>query len=97
MGAGVAEQLKNPAHTKQMRQMVSIIDSMTPQERKKPDVINGSRKRRMALGSGTQVQDVNRLLKQFKQMAKMMKKAGSAKKMKNMMRGIKGNMPGMPF
>lgn len=97
MGAGVAEQLKNPAHTKQMKQMVAIIDSMTPQERKKPDVINGSRKRRMAMGSGTQIQDVNRLLKQFKQMAKMMKKAGSTKKMKNMMRGLKGNMPGMPF
>ena len=97
MGAGVAEQLKNPAHTKQMRQMVSIIDSMTPQERKKPDLINGSRKRRMAMGSGTQIQDVNRLLKQFKQMAKMMKKAGSGKKMKNMMRGLKSNMPGLPF
>ncbi len=97
MGAGVAEQLKNPAHTKQMKQMVAIIDSMTPQERKKPELINGSRKRRMAMGSGTQIQDVNRLLKQFKQMAKMMKKAGSAKKMKNMMRGLKGNMPGMPF
>lgn len=97
MGAGVAEQLKNPAHTKQMKQMVAIIDSMTPNERHKPELINGSRKRRMAQGSGTQIQDVNRLLKQFKQMAKMMKKAGSAKKMKNMMRGLKGNMPGMPF
>lgn len=97
MGAGVADQLKNPAHTKQMKQMVAIIDSMTPQERQKPDLINGSRKRRMAQGSGTQIQDVNRLLKQFKQMAKMMKKAGSAKKMKNMMRGLKGSMPGLPF
>lgn len=97
VGASVAEQLKNPAHTEQMRQMSSIIDSMTPQERKKPSVINGSRKRRMARGSGTQIQDVNRLLKKFKQMAKMMKKAGSAKKVKNMMRGISSNMSGMPF
>lgn len=97
MGNGVAEQLNNPAHAKQMKQMVAIIDSMTLEERKHPDLINGSRKRRMALGSGSQIQDVNRLLKQYKQMSKMMKKAGTAKNMKNMMRGMKGNMPKMPF
>jgi len=98
MGAGVAQAMQNPAHTKQMKRMVAIIDSMTPQERRKPEVINGSRKRRMAMGSGTQIQDVNRLLKQHKQMQKMMKKMGSKGGMANMMRGLKGKMPpGMPF
>jgi signal recognition particle subunit SRP54 len=71
---------------------------MTPQERRKPEVINGSRKRRVAVGSGTQIQDVNRLLKQHKQMQKMMKKMGSKGGMANMMRGLKGNLPpGMQF
>ena len=98
MGAGVAQAMQNPAHTKQMKRMVAIIDSMTPKERRKPEVINGSRKRRVALGSGTEIQDVNRLLKQHKQMQKMMKKMGSKGGMANMMRGLKGKMPpGMPF
>lgn len=98
MGQGVAQQLQNPEHTKQMNRMVAIINSMTPLERKKPDLINGSRKRRVAAGSGTQIQDVNRLLKQYKQMQKMMKKAGTQKGMQNMMRGMKGKLPpGMPF
>lgn len=74
-------------------QMVSIINSMTPHERRHPDVISGSRKRRIALGSGTQVQDVNRLLKQHKQMAKMMKKFGSKSGMAKLARGMKGMMP----
>ena len=56
------------------KQMGVIIDSMTRHERQYPDLINGSRKRRIASGSGTQIQDVNRLLKQHKQMQKMMKK-----------------------
>ena len=78
--------------------VVAIIDSMTPLERRKPEVINGSRKRRVAQGSGTQIQDVNRLLKQHKQMQRMMKKMGSKGGMKNMMRGMKGRLPpGMPF
>jgi signal recognition particle subunit SRP54 len=67
--AGVADQ----AGDKQLRRQIAIINSMTPQERKIPAVINGSRKRRIALGSGVQIQDVNRLLKQHKQMQKMMK------------------------
>jgi signal recognition particle subunit SRP54 len=74
-------------------QMVSIINSMTPHERRHPDIISGSRKRRIALGSGTQVQDVNRLLKQHKQMAKMMKKFGSKSGMAKLARGMKGMMP----
>ena len=93
MGSGAAKAMQNPAHAKQMKRMIAIIDSMTPQERRKPEVINGSRKRRMAQGSGTQIQDVNRLLKQHKQMQRMMKKMGSKGGMQKMMRGMKGNMP----
>jgi signal recognition particle subunit SRP54 len=98
MGSGVAQAMQNPAHTNQMKRMVAIIDSMTPLERRKPEVINGSRKRRVAQGSGTQIQDVNRLLKQHKQMQRMMKKMGSKGGMANMMRGMKGRLPpGMSF
>ena len=77
---------------KQMLHLEAIISSMTPKERVFPDVIKGSRKKRIAAGSGMQVQDVNRLLKQFTQMQKMMKKmkgGGMAK----MMRGMKGQLP----
>jgi signal recognition particle subunit SRP54 len=99
MGAGVSQAMQNPQHSKQMKRMVAIIDSMTPIERRRPEVINGSRKRRVAQGSGTQIQDVNRLLKQHKQMQRMMKKMGSKGGMANMMRGMKGRLPpgGMPF
>ncbi|MGD8795581.1 MAG: signal recognition particle protein [Thiohalophilus sp.] len=77
----------------QMRRMEAIIHSMTPEERRKPDIIKGSRKRRIAGGSGTQIQDVNRLLKQFTQMQKMMKKMGKGG-LGKMMRGLKGgNLP----
>jgi signal recognition particle subunit SRP54 len=51
----------------------AIINSMTPQERRRPDILNGGRKRRIAIGSGTSVQDINRLMKQYLQMKKMMK------------------------
>ncbi|MEE9161074.1 MAG: signal recognition particle protein, partial [Gammaproteobacteria bacterium] len=86
----------------QFIKLESIINSMTPHERRMPAVINGSRKRRIAAGSGTQIQDVNRLLKQFKQMQKMMKKLTGKGGMKKMMRGLGsmgGGMPpgGMPF
>lgn len=77
---------------KQMAHLGAIISSMTPKERQFPDVIKGSRKKRIAAGSGMQVQDVNRLLKQFTQMQKMMKKmkgGGMAK----MMRSMKGQLP----
>jgi signal recognition particle subunit SRP54 len=79
---------------KQFSQMGAIIDSMTPAERHFPDKINGSRKRRIAMGSGTQIQDINRLLKQHKQMSKMMKKVGKKGGMANMMRGMGGMMGG---
>lgn len=72
--------------------MEAIINSMTMKERAKPEIIKGSRKRRIAAGCGMQVQDVNRLLKQFDDMQRMMKKmkkGGMAK----MMRSMKGMMP----
>ncbi|MGY6647456.1 signal recognition particle protein [Wenyingzhuangia sp. IMCC45574] len=75
----------------------AIINSMTPLERTEPKVINASRKKRIAKGSGTSITEVNQLLKQFFQMAKMMKmmQGGGAKKMMQMMQGMKGGMPGM--
>jgi signal recognition particle subunit SRP54 len=79
---------------KQVRRMVGIIDSMTPQERAKPELIKATRKRRIAAGAGVQVQDVNRMLAQFDQMQSMMKKLKGGGMMK-MMRGMKGMMPGM--
>jgi len=85
--------IKDQANDKQFGQMEAIINSMTPGERKRPDVIKGSRKKRIAAGSGTQIQDVNRMLKQFTQMQKMMKKMGGGN-MKKMMRGMGGMMPG---
>ena len=83
---------------KQFKRLEAIINSMTMQERHFPAVIKGSRKRRIAAGSGVQVQDVNRLLKQFMQMQKMMKKMTAGGGMAKMMRGLKGKMPpGMSF
>jgi signal recognition particle subunit SRP54 len=75
--------------------MIAIINSMTPHERRFPDVIRGSRKKRIAMGSGTQIQVVNRLLKQHAQMQKMMKKMGKGG-MAGMMRKMskmQGQMP----
>ncbi|HEX2138352.1 MAG TPA: signal recognition particle protein [Woeseiaceae bacterium] len=90
------EAVKSTASEQQIRRQVAIINSMTPAERRFPKTINGSRKRRIARGSGQQVQDVNRLLKQHLQMDKMMKKM-SRGGMKNMMRGLQaGKMPPRP-
>ncbi|NIA01155.1 MAG: signal recognition particle protein [Planctomycetia bacterium] len=89
--------VREQVNDRDMLRMLAIIRSMTPKERHFPDIIKGSRRRRIAAGSGTQVQDVNRLLKQFTQMQKMMKKMAKGG-MKNMMRGLKGRMPqGFPF
>ena len=82
------------AAEKQFKQMESIINSMTPAERRDPEIISGSRRRRIAMGSGTQVQDVGRLIKQHKQMQKMMKKFTTKGGMSKMMRGLGGMMPG---
>ena len=85
--------LKDSANEQQLRRQVAIINSMTPGERRFPKTINGSRKKRIAAGAGLQIQDVNRLLKQFTQMDKMMRKM-SRGGMKKMMRGMPGG--GMP-
>jgi len=79
---------------KALAQTVAIINSMTMKERRIPKIIVGSRKKRIALGSGTQIQDVNRLLKQFTQMQKMMKKFTKPGGIKQMMRGV-GGMAGL--
>ena len=71
----------------QFARMEVIIDSMTPAERRNPDILNGSRKRRITRGSGTTIQDLNRLVKQYKQMGKMMKRM-KGRDMGNMMRGL---------
>ena len=100
-GASAAQaQMMQQQGGKQFGQIKAIIGSMTPEERRKPVVINGSRKRRIANGSGTKIQDVNRLLKQFAQMQKMMKKMKNKGAMKRMLSGLssRGGMPpGMGF
>jgi signal recognition particle subunit SRP54 len=91
---GMAKAAKEKLSDNPFGQMEVIINSMTKGERRYPDVVNGSRKRRIANGSGTQIQDVNRLLKQHKQMQKMMKKMSKKGGMANMMRGMDGVMKG---
>jgi signal recognition particle subunit SRP54 len=89
----MAQQAGGAVEDKSIRRIEGIINSMTPGERAKPELIKASRKRRIATGAGVQVQEVNRLLNQFEQTQKMMKqfsKGGMAK----MMRGMKGLMPG---
>ncbi|MCY7295857.1 signal recognition particle protein [Alteromonas sp. a30] len=94
----MTDKIKDQANEKSFNQMEAIINSMTPAERERPDMIKGSRKKRIATGSGTQIQDVNRLLKQFTQMQKMMKKmsGGGAKKMMRQMQNMApgGGLPG---
>ena len=97
----IPDAVKNQANDKELVRMEAMINSMTPKERRRPELIKGSRKKRIAAGSGTQIQDVNRLLKQFSQMQKMMKKMGQKGGMAKMMRGLGGKLPmgggGMPF
>ncbi|MDT0634048.1 signal recognition particle protein [Spectribacter hydrogenoxidans] len=88
-GAGMPKGMAGAADETQVKRMLAIMDSMTAQERRFPDVVRASRKRRIAAGSGTQVQDVNRLLKQHMQMQKMMKKFSKGG-MQKMMRGLQG-------
>lgn len=88
-----AAALQSAANDRKFAQQIGIINSMTPQERRFPKTINGSRKKRIARGAGLQIQDVNRLLKQHQQMEKMMKKVSKGG-MKNLMRGIPGG--GLP-
>ena len=76
--------IDNEEAQKQMSKVEAIINSMTPAERRNPKLLNASRKKRVAAGSGTSVQDINALLKQFREMRRMMKMIG------------KGNMPKIP-
>lgn len=95
--ANLPKGVKQQANDRDIHRMVAVINSMTPQERRHPDIIKASRRKRIAAGSGTQVQDVNKLLKQFTQMQKMMKKMSKGG-MAKMLRGLKGSMPtGLPF
>lgn len=99
--------VKDQMNDKKLKRIEAIIDSMTPKERKFPDRIKNSHKRRISLGSGTTIQDINQLLKQFTQMQKMMKKMSKKGGLMKMMRGLQGKFPfgaggggmppGMPF
>ena len=88
----IPDQVKQQVNDKEVKKLIAIVNSMTPRERAFPAVIKGSHKKRIAAGSGTQVQDVNRLLKQFTQMQKMMKKMKGGG-MARMLRGLRGQMP----
>jgi signal recognition particle subunit SRP54 len=96
--AGMAAKVSSEDSDKALRRIEGIINSMTPLERKKPELIKATRKKRIADGSGVQVQEVNRLLKQFEETQKMMKmfsKGGMAKMMRGMGGMLGGKLPGM--
>jgi signal recognition particle subunit SRP54 len=86
------QQAASHVDEKQFSRLEAIIDSMTPYERRNHEIISGSRRKRIAAGSGTQVQDVNQLLRQYAQMAKMFKQMGKGGLARNMMRGGLGAM-----
>jgi signal recognition particle subunit SRP54 len=90
----IPSEVKNKVNDKEISRQIAVINSMTLQERRFPDLINGSRKKRIADGCGQDLQSVNRILKQHKMMQKMMKRFTKGN-MANMVRGIKGNMKGM--
>jgi len=90
--SGLPGDLKDKVNDKQFSQVTAIIDSMTKRERRYPDLIRGGRKIRIAKGSGTQIQDVNKVLKQFFMMQKMMKKMGNKAGMFKMIKNLKGMM-----
>lgn len=96
--AGIAQKVNNEDADKSLRRIEGIINSMTPLERRKPELIKATRKKRIAAGSGVQVQEVNRLLNQFEETQKMMKmfsKGGMAKMMRGMSGLMGGKFPGM--
>jgi len=86
--------VKSKVNDKEVHRMIAIVNSMTKKERRHPDLLNGSRRARVAKGSGTQPADVNRLLKQYMQMEKMMSKMGAGG-MKGLMRQMGAAMKGM--
>ncbi len=90
----LSESVKDKVNDKEIARQVAVINSMTLQERKFPDIIKGNRKKRIAAGCGQDIQDLNKLLKQFKMMQKMMKRFKKGN-MANMMRGLQSNMGGM--
>jgi len=90
----VSQEMRDKVNDKALARQIAIINSMTQQERRYPDLIKGNRKKRIALGAGQELHDVNRMLKQFLMMQKMMKKMKSGN-MANMIRGIKNNVRGM--
>ncbi|MGH8518614.1 MAG: signal recognition particle protein, partial [Panacagrimonas sp.] len=91
-GAQMQAQLKNVNAEKEIRRTVAIINSMTPQERKFPDLIKASRKRRIAAGSGVEVQEVNKMLRQFETSRDLMKKVAGGG-MAKMLRRLGGKLP----
>ena len=92
--SSMPQEMKDKVNDKELARQIAVISSMTMKERRYPDLIKGNRKKRIAAGCGQQLSDVNRILKQFMMMQKMMKrfKAGN---MANMIRGIKNNVRGM--
>ncbi|MCX7112059.1 MAG: signal recognition particle protein [Proteobacteria bacterium] len=90
--ATMPQHVKDKINEKDLFQQLSMIDSMTKKERSSPEILNGSRKNRIAKGSGTDVPNINKMLKQFEQMQKMMKKFKKGGSMASMMRGAKGMM-----
>ena len=100
--SSLPESVKSRANDGEMRRMIAIIGSMTQKERRHPDLLNGSRRARVARGSGTQPADVNRVLKQYQQMAKMMSKLsrggskGLMRQMRGALKGMGGGMGNLP-
>ena len=94
MPAALASKVPSVVSETMIKKNVAIINSMTMEERRKPDILKASRKRRIAAGSGSSVQEVNQLLKQFEQIRDMMKKFGGGGMMK-MMKSMKHLIPGM--
>ncbi len=93
----ISDDIKSKVNDKAVDHLEAIINSMTPKERRNPDIIKGSRKKRIAMGAGVQVHEVNQLLRQFEMTRKMMKKMGKGgmRKMASAMRGMMGSMGGM--
>lgn len=96
MVPGVGNQIKDmDIDDKQMQRVEAIITSMTAKERAKPEILNASRRKRIAAGCGQKVEDVNRLMRQYEQMKKMFKQMSGKGKKNKFMKGMQG-MPGMP-
>lgn len=91
--AGVPDSVKGQMDDRQLRRLIAIINSMTPEERRRPEIIRASRKRRIAAGAGLAVQDVNRLLRQYDELQRLMKRLGKGG-LQRLMQGMKGRLPG---